>query len=191
MDFSHYTDEPVELAVALVNTDQRPAGKEDELTSLDALARFLKPYAHLWRGEVREPDVGDLARIHVLRERLRAVFCAADEAEAADILNKILSDSVATPRVSVHHGAPHLHFEPLGTTLSQWLAVVTGMGLATVLVDHGLDRFGTCDAGDCLDVYVDTSRNRSRRHCSSTCSTRENVAAYRRRKRSEADTAVT
>jgi predicted RNA-binding Zn ribbon-like protein len=57
------------------------------------------------------------------------------------------------------------------------------MGLSVVLIETGLDRFGTCASSTCDDVYVDTSRNRSRRHCSDTCSTRENVAAYRRRQR--------
>jgi predicted RNA-binding Zn ribbon-like protein len=55
------------------------------------------------------------------------------------------------------------------------------MGLATVLIEHGVERFGVCNAGDCDDVFVDSSRNRSRLHCSSTCSTREAVASYRRR----------
>ncbi len=56
------------------------------------------------------------------------------------------------------------------------------MGLAVVLVDHGMERFGVCASSTCEDVFVDSSRNRSRRHCSGTCNTRENVAAYRRRK---------
>jgi predicted RNA-binding Zn ribbon-like protein len=62
-----------------------------------------------------------------------------------------------------------------------WLGAITGMGLASVIVEHGVDRFGVCGSAGCDDVYVDTSRNRSRRHCSNTCSTREAVAAYRKR----------
>jgi predicted RNA-binding Zn ribbon-like protein len=57
------------------------------------------------------------------------------------------------------------------------------MGLATAVVDQGIERFGVCAAEDCRDVFLDTSRNRSRRHCSSTCSTRGNVAAYRKRQK--------
>ena len=86
-----------------------------------------------------------------------------------------------TPRVSTHNGEPHLHFEPIDTSMSSWLGAITAMGLASVLVECGLDRFGVCDAENCDDVYVDSSRNRSRRHCSNTCSTREAVAAYRKR----------
>jgi predicted RNA-binding Zn ribbon-like protein len=84
--------------------------------------------------------------------------------------------------VSLHTGEPHLHFEPIGSSMSSWLGAVTAMGLAAVIVEDGVDRFGICGANDCEDVYVDTSKNRSRRHCSNTCSTREAVAAHRRRK---------
>jgi predicted RNA-binding Zn ribbon-like protein len=38
-----------------------------------------------------------------------------------------------------------------------------------------------CHASNCRDVFVDTTRNRSRLHCCGTCSTREAVAAYRKR----------
>jgi predicted RNA-binding Zn ribbon-like protein len=62
-----------------------------------------------------------------------------------------------------------------------WLGAITAMGLASVIVENGVERFGVCDSSGCNDVYIDTSRNRSRRHCSNTCSTREAVAAYRKR----------
>jgi predicted RNA-binding Zn ribbon-like protein len=74
-----------------------------------------------------------------------------------------------------------MHFEPVGSRMLDWLGAVTAMGLASVIVDHGVDRFGVCSARDCEDVFIDTSRNRSRKNCSSTCSTREAVAAYRKR----------
>jgi len=82
----------------------------------------------------------------------------------------------------VHAGAePHLHFEPMDASPARWLGAVTAMGLSTVLIEDGLDRFGMCGSTTCDDVFVDTSRNKSRRHCSDTCTTRENVAAYRER----------
>ena len=46
-------------------------------------------------------------------------------------------------------------------------------------------------AEDCQDVFVDTSPNRSRRYCSDRCSSRANVAAYRARRRAEAQEAPT
>jgi hypothetical protein len=43
------------------------------------------------------------------------------------------------------------------------------------------------DGRPCRNAYLDTSTNRSRRYCSDRCATRANVAAYRARKRLEAD----
>ncbi len=181
MDFSHYSTDPVELAEALVNTDQRSIGGEDGISDLAALEEFLAQYEPLWGGVATSPTQADLARVHTLRDSLRRVFEAQDEGDASKLVNGILADNTATPRVSVHSGHPHLHFEPMGASMSKWLGAVTAMGLATVIIDHGIERFGVCSSGTCDDVFVDTSRNRSRRHCSSTCSTREAVAAYRRR----------
>lgn len=183
MDFGHYTDEPVSMAVGLVNTFEE-FGREEHLRSTEDLAAFLGEYAESWpetSGRIRDRDLDE---IRALRARLRVVFTAEDEESAADQLNEILEDAAAIPRVSVHAGArPHLHFEPIDGSVAKWLGAVTAMGLSIVLVEDGLDRFGICESSTCDDVFVDTSRNRSRRHCSDTCTTRVNVAAYRERQR--------
>lgn len=183
MDFSHYSCAPADLAVALVNTGGRAAGDGDELAGLPDLETFLDRYRDLWDRDSQSPSEADVPRVARLRARLRSVFEAEDPAHAVEVLNLILADNGAVPRVSLHGGDPHLHFEPSGDAFSRWLAVVTAMGLATVLVDQGMARFGVCAASDCRDVFIDTSRNKSRRHCSTTCSTREAVAAHRRRRR--------
>jgi predicted RNA-binding Zn ribbon-like protein len=183
MDFSHYSGVPVELATALVNTDQRAWDGTDRIGDLDGLRAFLEPFSEWWRAGAPGPVTADVDEVRELRDRLRSVFEAPTAAEAAQRINAILADHVATPRVSTHGDTPHLHFEPVEPTLTQWLAVVSAMGLATVVVEAGVGRFGVCGADGCQDVFVDVSRNRSRRHCSTTCSTREHVAAYRRRQR--------
>lgn len=178
MNFSHYSDRPVELAVELVNT----AGlEEDRLATPEQLEAFLGEYEEMWEDVARPPIPSDLKGIHALRSALREVLETDDETRASDLVNRILAEHGAIPRVSTHSGVPHLHFEPVGTTITSWLGAITAMGLATVIIENGVDRFGVCGANNCDDVYVDTSRNRSRRHCSSTCSTREAVAAYRAR----------
>jgi predicted RNA-binding Zn ribbon-like protein len=59
------------------------------------------------------------------------------------------------------------------------------MGLAMAFLDLGADRFGTCADPRCGGgVFIDTSRNRSRRYCSDRCASRANVAAHRERHRS-------
>jgi len=178
MDFSHYTTKPVELAVALANTK---GITKDELTDADQLLSFLDEYKPLWEGVAKPPKKGDLAAVRDLRAALREIIESGDEGVAAKRVNALLESYGATPRLSTHSGTPHFHFEPVESSMVCWLGAITAMGLASVIVEHGVDRFGVCDSGTCIDVYIDTSRNRSRRHCSNTCSTREAVAAYRKR----------
>lgn len=178
MDFSHYTTKPVEMAVALTNTK---GITKDELSDLDQLSEFLDEYKHLWEGVAKPPRKSDLAAVQELRVSLREIFEAGDVDLAAKRVNILLEKYGATPRLSTHSGHPHFHFEPLESAMVCWLGAITAMGLASVIVEHGVGRFGACDSGTCNDVYIDTSRNRSRRHCSNTCSTREAVAAYRKR----------
>ena len=178
MDFSHYTDQPVDLAVALVNTVDQ---KGDRLSDSVELNSFLDDYNDLWDGVASVPRRAELSEIRRLRQALREIITAETDATASGRVNAVLDKYGAVPRVSLHSGHPHLHFEPTGASMSSWLGTTTAMGLASVIVEHGVERFGMCDSGHCDDVYVDNSRNRSRRHCSNTCSTREAVAAYRKR----------
>jgi predicted RNA-binding Zn ribbon-like protein len=178
MDFSHYTTKPVELAVALANTR---GVSNDAIGDPEQMLAFFEEFRPLWEGVSKPPKKGDLPAVHELRASIRKVFEATDEEEAAKRVNHLLESYGATPRLSTHNGSAHLHFEPIETSMVCWLGAVTAMGLASVIVEHGVERFGVCDSGTCVDVYIDTSRNRSRRHCSNTCSTREAVAAYRKR----------
>jgi predicted RNA-binding Zn ribbon-like protein len=178
MDFSHYTTRPVELAVALVNTQ---GTETDQLADPEQLKAFLEEYRSMWEGVAKPPRKTDLEAVHRLRAALREIIEAGDPQLASKRVNALLDAHGATPRLSTHSGTPHLHFEPVDTSMVCWLGAITGMGLASVIVEHGVERFGVCGSGGCDDVYIDTSRNRSRRHCSNTCSTREAVAAYRKR----------
>jgi predicted RNA-binding Zn ribbon-like protein len=56
------------------------------------------------------------------------------------------------------------------------------MALVDVVRQQELDRLRVCEATDCADVLVDLSKNRSRRYCSTACTNRMNVAAYRSRR---------
>lgn len=188
MDFSHYSDAPVQIAVDLVNT-RNPVTNEDALVAEEDVTDFVATHDDgSWCRPGWTATETDLHEVRALRARLREVFKAPDEEGAARILNGILTDVGAVPRLSVHAGAsPHMHFEPRDSAPARWLGAVTAMGLSVALIEGGFDRFGMCGSTSCEDVFVDTSKNRSRRHCSDTCTTRENVAAYRARQRESAD----
>lgn len=182
MDFEHYDDQSVEVAVDLVNSygtrPRRVAGRAGQ--PLPSLAAFFTDH-DLTPAQFRPEDVAAAQRI---ADRLHDVFATSDAAEAVETLNEILAQHGAAPRVTQHDGTGwHLHYDPSESTAIDRLAVSAAMGLATVLCLDGLTRFGACDARDCGGVYVDTSRNRCRRYCSDGCTNRANVAAFRARRK--------
>jgi predicted RNA-binding Zn ribbon-like protein len=185
MDYSHYNGQPVDMAVQLVNTLDAVSGEEKLVTPAD-VATFIDSHDNTdWCRPGWEPTERDLHEVRALRSRLRGVFEAEDQAGAASVLNGILSDVHAVPRLSVHGEGPHLHFESQDGSPARWLGAITAMGLTVAMIEGGFDRFGTCAAVTCDDVFVDSSRNHSRLHCSGKCTTRENVAAHRARQREQ------
>jgi len=183
VDFSHYSDEPVAVAVRLTNTLNVVTG-EDSLQSREAVAAFMRDALSDRDGRLADATEKDLRALRALRSRLRSVWEADSAADAAAAINTVLETVDARPRISVHGGAPpHLHFEPHADDPIKDLGAMTAMGLSVALIEGGWERFGICSSTTCNDVFIDTSKNRSRRHCSETCTTRESVAAYRARHR--------
>ncbi len=182
MDFTHYSDEAVKIAVDLVNSRGSCSGFE-YLPDSPAVVRFLDDHD---LSAPRAITKQEIEKIHGLRARLAAAFRAPDETTSVTILNELLDEVGTHPRLTNHDGGSwHLHYVPAGKGVSQQLTTVAAMGLATVIAEHGFERIGICSAAECRDVYVDTSRNRSRRYCDDACSSRMNVAAYRARRKQE------
>jgi predicted RNA-binding Zn ribbon-like protein len=177
MDFSHYTDEPVQLAVDLVNSYD--LSNATERLDLDLAREWL---SRPGMEEAPHPEEKDLAGIRRLRGHVRKVFEAASPEEASAEVSRILRQAQAIPYIGVHGQGPHLHVAPGRDDAAGWLGAVIGMALAELVVNHGLHRFGVCSAGDCRDVFIDGSRNHSRKHCSDRCTNREGVRSYRRRR---------
>ncbi len=179
MNFTHYSDEAAGLAADLVNTRGWVSGKEF-LTDVEYLREFLEEHDMAAEWTVKEKD---LPAVREVRDRLRKAFEEETEEECVRTLNDLLERSGARPHVTAHDGSWHLHYVPAGSNLADHLAVTAAMGVASVISHFGFDRLGICAADDCLDAFVDTSRNRSRRYCAESCSSRMNVAAYRSRHR--------
>ena len=184
MEFRHYDDPSVELAIDLVNgygTDTRAAACRAD-RPLPDLAAFLRDH------QMATSDVsdGDEQAIQRLADRLHTVFTTDDSAYAVTVVNELLVESGALPQISGHDDEDwHLHYYPSGARPVDKLAVTAAMGLATVLCNAGLRRFGRCHGIGCRDVYVDTSRNNRRRFCGESCANRAHVAAHRARRRSD------
>jgi predicted RNA-binding Zn ribbon-like protein len=185
MDFTHYTDWSVDFAVELTNT-YGAHGVGGPASSISELHALLPPEATGF-AKLSETDVPAVRR---LADRLYAAFTAPDSTSAARVLNALLSEADALPQLVNHDDQGwHMHFVPAGATPIRLLVATTAMGLAIVVSEDGIDRFGICNEAGCADAYVDVSRNRSRRYCSATCSNRANVAAHRARRRRQTDPA--
>lgn len=183
MNFTHYSEDAAQLGADLVNTLGRPSGNE-YLPDARALRDFLVSHEMQVPPRIGDRDVEE---VHRWRDRLTRVWEVEGEDAKAEVLNDILDEVRALPQLTDHDGTWHMHYVCADAPVSHKVAAAAAMGLAIVLTEYGIDRFGMCAADDCADVFVDTSRNKSRRYCADTCSTRMNVAAYRKRKKEAAD----
>lgn len=177
MLFAHDTEVALQAAAALVNTEKQ-AG--DRLSSVEDLDRFVEKWG--WTGS-RRRDAGELARVRAMRPRLRGLWEVDADGVVTEV-NAILRDSRAMPQLVRHDTWDyHLHATLPEASLADRIVVEAAMAFVDVVRQGELDRLRVCDADDCDDVVVDLSKNRSRRYCSATCSSRVNVAAFRARQR--------
>jgi predicted RNA-binding Zn ribbon-like protein len=180
VDFDDYAA----LAVDLVSSEPDERHPADPLASITGLREYLDT----WPWMVGRARDADLAPLVALRSDLRRVFDAAGEGRSADmveVLNDLLARHRPRPSISGHDDSDwHLHITPVDIAVADEYAAGAVMGLTMAFLDLGPDRFGTCADERCGGVFLDTSRNRSRRYCSERCATRANVAALRSRRRS-------
>jgi predicted RNA-binding Zn ribbon-like protein len=182
---THDTQCALDDLVDLLNTAPEACGQEG-LPDLAALRDFVV------RHEVSEVGTltpADLEAVRRVRSEFRAVFQADSTAAAAELVNTLMAQAGSTPRLTNHDGHEwHMHYFAPCAALAEHLAVECGMALAFILVADERERLRHCEAPDCARVFVDLSRNRSRRYCDSrTCGNRLHVAAYRARQRTAAD----
>lgn len=112
-----------------------------------------------------------LARAVALREAIYRIFIAlihhhAPAAADLDTLNAALSQSVSGPRVTMTGGAFAWEW-PLDRASLDWPSRAAALSAAELLTSEERDRAGQCAGDDgCGWLFLDTSRNRSRRWCS-------------------------
>jgi predicted RNA-binding Zn ribbon-like protein len=179
VDFTHYASVCVQIGADLVNTKGSTSGNE-YMGSPEEVRAFLEAHEIGPSGRITQRDVEEL---HEIRGRLKEVFFAPNQAEAAGLLNELIDEVAAKPYLTDHDGQWHFHYAPEDAPIAHKVAASAAMALAMVVAEFGYERLGSCSADDCQDVYVDMSRNRSRRYCNEICSSRMNVAAFRARSR--------
>lgn len=181
--FDGYGDSAV-IALGLVNelAVGRAYGRR-----VDGADRFAAVHRVL---EVDPPSAAqlrddDLPGFVALAAELRAVFddvrAGAVDA-AADRLNRLLAAQPAHPHLAKDGDRWVLHHHPVDAELVPMATAVSAEVLARVIGDGAAHRLGTCDSDDCDRVFLDGSKNGSRRFCSTTCQNRVKAAAFRRRR---------
>lgn len=185
MDFDSHTGGVLAAAVEAINllTPGQARGRAytpepDDAAVLDVLN------ASTWSEETAIPD-GELPRFAEYAAALRRVFEDIDAGrldEACTRVNELLARTEAVPVLAKHDGEPwHLHFHALDAPWARSWAASMATSLAVVLGNPAYDRLGVCRADACDRVYVDTSRNGTRRFCCLACQNRVKAAAFRRR----------
>jgi predicted RNA-binding Zn ribbon-like protein len=173
MDFGHYA----ESAADLVNAD---------LSSVESLQAHLADRDWL-SSRVAASDLRPLRRA---QGELRAVVdasAAGDEAAVVEALNALLEQHPVKPRISGHDAQTwHLHVNDGDDPVAAILIGEALFGMTIAVTELGADRFGWCADDTCGHAFFDGTANHSKRFCSTRCSTRSNVAAYRQRKASSA-----
>jgi predicted RNA-binding Zn ribbon-like protein len=157
-----------ELAVRLVNTAGGGGEGDDRLASLDGLRDLVADRQHLNSGVTRN----DLEALRMLRGEFRDFFedCARGDGEgAAQALNTLLIQHPVHPQLSGHDAQPwHVHYTESGSVADKYAAGAV-MGLAVVVSDLGLSRFGICQSPGCGGVFIDFGAEPDRKHCSEKC----------------------
>lgn len=187
MNFNSHTDTVVRVAVALVNL-LTPGEDRSRVYAAPAGAERAARLNALFKAAGSRTDVSEAeasAFVPVATD-LRAVFtavAAGDIDGAAHRLNGLLAATGAHPVLERHDGEPwHIHFHSDDeTSRARGWAAGCATGLAIVLGGELYDRLGVCTAPHCDRVYVDTSRNGSRRFCSTACQNRVKATAFRER----------
>ncbi|WP_202796996.1 CGNR zinc finger domain-containing protein [Kribbella flavida] len=129
-------------------------------------------------------DAGD--RLGELAAQLRAALVAASPADTAAAINAMIRRYGAQPYLVEDVGQPfHLHFHGSERDPVDALGGEFAAALALIVDGYGAGRFGRCEASRCDAVYVDLTRNGSRRFCSAPCTARAKTAAYRARRGGE------
>jgi predicted RNA-binding Zn ribbon-like protein len=174
----------IALAVALANTWDVLNDPPEHLDDIQMLRLILRAFG--LEAEAERAKEGDLAPLRAMRDRLRKAFGANGEAAAVEELNSLAREAGAIPQLERKNGGWTFRYGVGRRSLVDELAGRSSVALLGVIEEGGWRRFGRCAASPCCCVFVDRSRNRSRRYCCHWCADRATQAAARRRRKVQA-----
>jgi len=173
---AHDTEAALLAAVELVNSGEDP----DTLLSTEEVDAWYARHRYTGR---RDRDNAELSDLQAIRPILRELL-TADRDTAAELVNRLLADARAVPRLVRHDDIDwHIHAVSPDEPLVRRVLVETAMAMADVVRGDETSRLSVCADDTCAGIVLDLTRNRSRRFCSTTCANRVAVAAYRARRK--------
>jgi predicted RNA-binding Zn ribbon-like protein len=165
------------VSVDLANTWDPYLADPERLPDERALGAFLRE-----QRIARRPGRGDLAACRLLRDQLWRVVDASSPDELVERLDALARGLTVTPRIERHADGWRLTVEPRpDVPVAELLAARAVAELAQAVADQGPERIRLCAASPCREVFVDTSRNATRRYCCRRCANRVSAAHHRER----------
>lgn len=179
MFFTHDTEAALGFVAALADTSPEASDSgEDELSTPAQLSALLDAWRFSGRRDGGEQELAD---VRAARARLRELWLQ-DRDDAAASVNDLLAEAHAVPRLVRHDDIDwHIHATQQDAPLARRILVEAAIALVDVIRSDQMDRLRVCDADDCEGLYIDLSKNASRRFCSTRCGNRMAVRAYRAR----------
>lgn len=177
-----YSGRLVEVMLDLANSYDPYLKEPETLPTPASLDRFLAAHGLPCTSPTAQPD---LLKIHQTRQRLREALEAPEMAQTEVILNALLAEQPV--KLRLRHGADgKAYFEYDLAARNEVsgvrrLEMESAVGLAVALKEVGKDHLKSCQASPCQDIFMDVSRNHTRRFCSDRCANRYNIAAFRER----------
>jgi predicted RNA-binding Zn ribbon-like protein len=168
MHLNPYGADAVNLAADLANRRPATAGE---------LADRCRAAGLVLECEVTPED---LARTLAALEAWEKVVDATDERERAALVNRMLADAAAYPRLTDHAGNGwHLHYRDERQPFGSLLFALISVGTALHLTGRGMHRLRRCAVTGCTTIFADTSRTGRQRYCSQRCANRDAVRRHR------------
>lgn len=179
MQFAPDTIEALAFAVELVNTGSGASRSgSDELSTPAMLTDLLTVHGYAGRFD---RDDRELAEVVETRSLIRDVWTHSRD-DAVPVVNRMLRDASALPYLVRHDGWDwHLHATEPAAPLAERIRVEVALALVDIIRSAEWERLRVCEAHDCTGIFIDLSRNSSKRFCSVRCGNRVNMIEFRAR----------
>jgi predicted RNA-binding Zn ribbon-like protein len=165
-----YGEDPVRLATDLASA---PPSTPEELAERCVEAGVVLE---------RPATARDLAEVEAFLTRWLEVVDTDSPRRRAELLNTLLAESSAFPRLTDHAGDGwHIHYRDSDLSLAGVVRALISVGTALHLSGRGMDRLHRCALNDCARPFADFTRGGKQRYCSPPCANRDAVRRHRAR----------